>query len=260
MRALLPILVFSFCAHGSVLRVCSDPNNLPFSNRAGQGYENKVAELIARELHANVEYTWWLQRRNFVKNTLNSGRCDVLIGMPAGIPSALTTRPYYRSTYVFVYRKDRGYKITSLNDPILRKLRIGVQVVDDNYSPPALALVHRGVRDLKGYSLLGSQSEPNPPARIVNAVAKGEIDVAIVWGPLGGYFARHESTPLVVTPVSPAHEGAVPFTFGISAAVRKDNPELRARIDAILSKDREEIRRILASYGVPFAPSHQERP
>src|SRR5205823_11316691 len=128
-----------------VLRVCADPNNLPFSNERGEGFENKIAELLAHELNERVEYTWWAQRRGFFRNTLKSGVCDVVIGVPAGFEMALTTKPYYRSTYVFLYRKDRGLKINSLDDPILKTLRIGVQIIGDDITnaPPAHALTRR---------------------------------------------------------------------------------------------------------------------
>src|SRR4029453_3969538 len=109
------------------LRVCSDPNNLPFSNDKLEGFENKIAAVIARELNLKVEYTWWAQRRGFVRNTLKSGLCDFIVGIPSSSELALTTSPYYRSTYTFVYRKDRGLNIRSFDDPALRSLRIGVQ-------------------------------------------------------------------------------------------------------------------------------------
>ncbi|HEX5574932.1 MAG TPA: hypothetical protein VFX42_03570, partial [Gemmatimonadales bacterium] len=124
------------------LRVCSDPNNLPFSNQRGEGFENRLAELIAGELNATVRYTWWAERRGFIRSTLNAGRCDVVMGMPPGTGSVLTTRPYYRSTYVFVSRRDRHLAVKSLDDAALRRLKIGVQVVGDDYAntPPVHAL------------------------------------------------------------------------------------------------------------------------
>src|SRR5690349_23062640 len=155
-----------------VLRVCADPNNLPFSNQRGEGFENKIAELLAHDMGDRVEYTWWAQRRGFFRNTLKSGACDVVIGVPAGFEMALTTRPYYRSTYVFLYRKDRGLKINSLDDPSLKNLRIGVQIIGDDFTntPPAHALSRRNiVANVRGYTLYGDYSQPDPPARIVDA-------------------------------------------------------------------------------------------
>src|SRR5690242_9292188 len=128
------------CAHKSeakqkrLLRVCADPNNLPFSNQQQEGFENKIADLIAREMNATVDYTWWAQRRGFIRNTLEAGQCDVVMGLPLGFEMAATTSPYYRSTYVFVYKKDRGLNLQSFDDPALRHLRIGVQLIGDDFA------------------------------------------------------------------------------------------------------------------------------
>ena len=151
------------------LRVCSDPNNLPFSNRKGEGLENHLAQLIGSELHANVSYTWWPQRRGFIRSTLAADSCDVVMGIPTGSERVLTTRPYYRSSYVFVSRKDRHLGITSFDDPALKKLKIGVQLVGDDYNntPPVHALSRRGiVGNLEGFSVYGDYSQANPPARM----------------------------------------------------------------------------------------------
>lgn len=168
------------------LRVCADPNNLPFSNDKGEGFENRIVELLAEELGAELSYVWWAQRRGFVRNTLNAGNCDLIPGIATGMEMAATTRPYYRSTYVFVTRQDRGLDIASFDDPRLKTLTVGVQLVGDDFSntPPAHALARRGVvENVRGYMLYGDYAEPSPPQRIVQAVARGEVDVAVVWGP-----------------------------------------------------------------------------
>ena len=238
-----------------VLRVCADPNNLPFSNERGEGFENKIAELLAHDLNERVEYTWWAQRRGFFRNTLRAGLCDVVIGVPAGFELALTTMPYYRSTYVFLSRKDRHLKIASFDDPQLRKLRIGVQIIGDDHSnaPPAHALSRRHIIDnVKGFTVYGDYSQDDPPARIVDAVAKGDIDLAIVWGPLAGYFAKQSRVPLEVVPVSPQiDQPFLPFVFDISMGVRRGDQELKDRVDQILEKRRADIDRILSDYRVP---------
>jgi mxaJ protein len=167
---------------------------------------------------------------------------------------ALTTAPYYRSSYVFVYRKDRNLALHSLDDPVLHKLKIGVQMIgnDETNTPPAHALAHRGIVDnVVGYTLYGDYRDPNPPARIVDAVVKGEIDVAVVWGPLAGYFAKQASVPLEVVPVSPAADPSLPFTFSIAMGVRKGDKPLHDEIDAILQRKHKEIDAILDDYGVP---------
>ena len=248
----------------SVLRVCSDPNNLPFSNEARQGFENRIAEVIARELGAELRYTWWAQRRGFVRNTLGAGECDLIAGVPAGFDPVATTVPYYRSTYVFVTRPDLRPAIRSIDDPRLRRLRIGVHVIGDDYAapPPVLSLARRGiVRNVKGYSLTGDYRQPNPPARLVEAVASGDVDVAIVWGPLGGYFASRERVPLRVTPLREAGDGpAMPFVFDIAMGVRRADTALVRRVGEVLTRRGPEIRRILERYGVPLVPVGREAP
>ncbi|HSK09107.1 MAG TPA: substrate-binding domain-containing protein [Vicinamibacterales bacterium] len=246
---------------GRELRVCSDPNNLPFSNDRLEGFENRIAELVAAEMGATVKYTWWAQRRGFVRNTLRAGSCDVVIGIPSSYEVALPTQPYYRSTYVFVYPAGRGLEIASLDDPILRKLRIGVHIIGDDYSnpPPGHALARRGIIDnVAGYSIFGDYAQPNPPARLVDAVAAGEVDVAIVWGPFAGYFAKQQAVPLEIVPVSPAIDNPfLPFVFDISMGVRREDEALKAELEEILDRKREEIADILSEYGVPDARSRQ---
>jgi mxaJ protein len=238
-----------------VLRVCADPNNLPFSNEKREGFENKVAELIAPELGARVEYTWWAQRRGYVRNTLNAGVCDVIPGVPAGMDRLLMTQPYYRSGYMFVHGVAKHLHIASLDDPLLRQLTIGVQLIGDDYenSPPAHALARRGVvNNVRGYRVAGNYAEPNPPARLIEAVEKGDIDVAIAWGPLAGYFAKRSATPIAVEPVSPQVDMPfLPLTFDISMGVRRGEDGLKNELDAALSRRRRDIDRILDQYGVP---------
>jgi mxaJ protein len=246
-----------------VLRVCADPNNLPFSNERREGFENRLAELVARELGARLEYVWWAQRRGFIRNTLAAGECDVVFGVPSRFERVLATAPYLRSSYVFVSRDTISPPIASLDDPRLRTLRIGVHLIGDDYTntPPAHALARRGiVRNVAGYTIYGDYREPNPPARIIEAVGRGEIDVAIVWGPFAGYFAPRERTKLRVTPVAPASDGpAIPFQFDISLGVRRGNDSLRSELDAVLVRRKEEIRAVLARYGVPTVESTPRR-
>jgi quinoprotein dehydrogenase-associated probable ABC transporter substrate-binding protein len=238
-----------------VLRVCADPNNLPFSNQRGEGFENKIAELLAHDLGERVEYTWWAQRRGFFRNTLKAGMCDVVMGVPAGFEMALTTKPYYRSSYVFLSRKDRHLNLNSLDDPLLRKIRIGVQIIGDDMSnaPPAHALTRRNIIDnVKGFTLYGDYSQPNPPARIVDAVERGDVDLAIVWGPLAGYFAKQSHVPMQVVPVTPQiDQPSLPFVFDISMGVRRGDQELKSQLEQVLEQRRADIDRILEDYKVP---------
>src|SRR4029079_17948612 len=182
------------------------PNNLPFSNDKLQGFENRLAEIVARDLRATIAYTWWAQRRGYVRNTMQAGLCDVLMGVPAAFERTLVTRPYYRSSYVFVSRPGgRLGHVHTFDDPALRRARIGVQLVGDDgqNTPPAHALADRGVvANLVGYTLYGNYVDPNPPARIVESVGRGDVDVAVVWGPLAGYFAPRQTPPLTLQPVT----------------------------------------------------------
>jgi mxaJ protein len=248
----------------NALKVCSDPNNLPFSNERQEGFENKIADLIARDLNEKVRYTWWAQRRGFVRNTLNAGECDLLIGVPSSFERASTTAPYYRSTYVFVTRRDRHLQIASFDDPILKRLTIGVQMIGDDFTntPPAHALSQRHiVSNVRGYSVYGDYRQPNPPARIIDAVARGDVDVAIAWGPLAGYFAQHQSVPLEITPVSPQIDlPFLPFVYDISMGVRRGDNTLRDRLNAIIAQRRVEIDEILKQYGVPRVDIANQEP
>ena len=264
-RLALALLVLVALAGASVaagqfrgaLRVCADPNNLPFSNRRREGFENRIAAVLADELHARLEYTWAPQWRGFIRKTIDAGRCDVIMGLPAASDRVLTTRPYYVSTYVFLSRRDRGLRIRSLDDPALRQLRIGIHFVGDDYAnpPPAHALGRRGiVNNVVGYSLYGDYSKPNPPAELVHAAARGEVDVAIVWGPFAGYFGARERVPMTLTPVTPAVDPpGLRFAFPIAVGVRRDDPALRARLEAALQRRHTEVERILRAYRVPLA-------
>lgn len=242
-----------------VLRVCADPNNLPFSNRHEQGFENKIAALLAHSLGEPLVYAWWPERRGFVGHTVDAGICDVVIGVPAGYPQLLTTRPYYRSTYVFVSRADRALHLRSLDDARLHQLRIGLHFTGGRSNPPpADALARRGViTNIVAYSIYGDYRTPNPPARLIDAVAAGDVDVAIVWGPLAGYFSTREPVSLDVVPVSPAVDlfaGAAPtpFTFEIALGVRHGDIRRRDRIQRALDREAPAIQRILGDYHVPL--------
>ena len=238
------------------LRVCADPDNLPFTNARGEGFENRLADLLARDLGTHVEYTWWAQRRGFLRQTLKAGRCDVVIGLPTAVTAAWATRPYYRSSYVFVDRRDRGRAIRSLDDPRLRGLRIAVPLVSDDgaNAPPAHALTRRGLAaNLVRFSVLGDGAPPSPGARLVTAVADGAVDIGVAWGPIAGYFAAHQSVPLTLTPVEPRVDArGIPLVFDIGMATRRDDAPRHTAIEAFLVRRRAEIGRVLAAFHVPL--------
>lgn len=240
-------------------RVCSDPNNLPFSNQQREGFENKIAELFAHDLHQSVKYDWLAQQRGFSRKTLKTGACDVIMGVPAHYDPVLTTKPYYRTTYAFVYRTEDGPRVTSLDDTALKHVRIGIHVIGDDYEnpPPAQALALRGIiSNVKGYRLVDDYSTPNPPSHIIDAVARGDIDVAIVYGPFAGYFAPKEPVKLSVVPLSQTVDSlsGFPFTYEIAMGVRKDDPQRAAMLDSLIDHERPAIDSILKHYGIPMLP------
>lgn len=249
------VLMLASPSAAAELRVCADPNNLPFSNAAEQGFENKIIRIVAAELHADVRYVWHAQRRGNVRETLNAGECDVIPGVASSLEMLATTRPYYRSTYVAVVRDGPLAGIGSFDDPRLRKLRIAVQLIGDDgwNAPPAHALVSRGIVDnVRGIAIYGDYDSPAPQSPIVDEVAKGAVDVAFVWGPTAGYFARREPVRLSLSPVPISDGPSLPMVYDISMGVRRDDVALRRALDAALSKRTAEIRAVLKDYGVPL--------
>lgn len=237
------------------LRICADPNNLPYSNRQQQGFENEMAKMMGADMGKEITYMWFPQRGAFFRKTLDAVQCDVVMGVPVGLEGVSTTRPYYRSGYVFVSRKDRHLQVHSLDDPRLRKLKIGVHVLGDGDSdvPPVHALTSRGiVRNLVGYSIFGNLEEADPPSDVIKAVERGEVDVAVAWGPMAGYFARQSAVTLEITSIDPdPSDPGLPLAFDIAMGVRPRDEGLRQQLDAELERRRPEIERLLASYGVP---------
>lgn len=237
------------------LRVCADPNNLPYSNEQQQGFENALAKMVGADMGKEITYLWFPQRGAFFRKTLEAVQCDVVMGVPVGLEGVSTTRPYYRSGYVFVTRREQGLRLHSLDDPRLKTLRIGVHVLGDGDSdlPPVHALVSRGiVRNLVGYSIFGNLEEANPPSDLIKAVERGDVDVAVAWGPMAGYFARQSRVPLEITPIDAGGgDPRLPLSFDIAIGVRPRDEGLRQQLDAEVARRRPEIERLLASYGVP---------
>jgi len=245
-----------------VLRVCADPNNLPFSNEKEEGFENAIARIVAQALNKRVEYYWQPQRRGFVRTTLNAGWCDLIPGVPADFDRVLTTRRYYRSTYVFVSRRNSGVRIRSLDDPALRHLRIGVQMTGEDYNnPPAVeSLAARHIIDnVRGFMVYGDYSQPSPARDVIDAVANRSIDVAIAWGPVAGHFARTAAVPMEIAPVVPERDGAgLTFAFDIAMGVRRNEVGLRDSLDRVLTSREAEVTSVLRQFGVPLLPIRGE--
>jgi mxaJ protein len=252
--SLFCLAAFGFAAvEARELRVCADPNNLPFSNQAGEGLENRLAQLLASELTAELKYTWWSERKSFLENSLEAGLCDVVLGVPSTMDSVLVSKPYYRSTYTFVERRDRGLNVSSLTDSRLEQLRIGIHVVGEDYAPPAHLLARRGLAgQLVGYSLYGKYGDSNPPSVLIDAVVRGEVDLAIIWGPFAGYFSKSYPSLLKITPVTPAAFMEIPFTYGISVAVRQSDSLLLAQIEHVMDEKCDQIAALLAQFAIPL--------
>jgi mxaJ protein len=245
---LLAALVTCASATAREIVVCADPDNLPYSNADGRGFENRIAEIVAARLGAVLSYYWLPDRRGFLRKTLDANLCDVVIGLPVESERALTTPAYYRSTYVFVYRKERLARLSSLDDPRLATLRIGVPLVgnDAAATPPAQALAARGlVANVVGFPMFA----PKPiGARVVEAVRDGTIDVGVLWGPQAGYFARGAEPALVVTPIA-TKRGAT-STFDIAMGVRRGDAALQRDLARAIAEARPAIDAVLDSYAV----------
>lgn len=258
-RLLIAIVAFATAAQPAQareLKVCADPNNLPFSNAKEEGFENKVVRIVAEELGADVTYVWRAQRRGLIREALNAGQCDLIPGVASSLEMLATTRPYYRSTYVAVARKGPLSDLDNFDDARLPGLRIGVQMIGDDgaNSPPAHSLSRRGMIDnIRGYSVFGDYADAAPQAAIVEAVARGDVDIAFVWGPTASFFAKRQDVPLTLVPIEPQSDGpTLPMLFDVSMGVRRDDRDLKAEIEAALRKRATDIRAVLADYGVPL--------
>jgi mxaJ protein len=256
--ALASTLALAQEAPGWELRVCSDPNNMPYSNEQEEGFENRIAEILADELGAELSYVWYPQRNLQIREVFREGECDLIMGVSDGSPLVRTTLPYYQSTYVFVYRDDADFEIESLDDPDLQNLRIGVQVPGGESAsiPPTQALANRGLSpNFTGFSIFGNYTEPEPLRPIIDAVVDGEVDVSVVWGPVAGYFAKESEVPLTLVPVTPQIEPPfLPMVFAISAAVRQGDEDFADLLDRALTIRWDDVQAVLEEYNVPVLP------
>jgi quinoprotein dehydrogenase-associated probable ABC transporter substrate-binding protein len=243
------------------LRVCQDPNNLPFSDTQGQGFENKLAELFARELGLPLAYYSFPQRMAFIRNTLRyklpneDYRCDIVMGVPAGFDQVSATKPYYRSTYVLVFPKKAGLDsvkssvdLLALPERQLKALRIGIY----DRSPASLWLArHQLVDQAVPYPMLNADPAQYPGEIIERDLAQGKLDAVIVWGPIGGYFAKRVRSPeLQVVPM--VAEPGLKFDYAMAMGVRYGEPQWKQQIESLIDSRRAEIQAILRDYGVPL--------
>jgi quinoprotein dehydrogenase-associated probable ABC transporter substrate-binding protein len=230
-----------------VLRVCADPHNLPLSDEQGAGFENKIAELLARKLNEPTGYTYFPQVIGFARNTLNALRCDVVIGVAVGDAQMQTTNPYYRTTYALVFRPGTGLDgIDSLGDPRLKDKHIGIIAG----TPPATILAMNGLMALaKPYPLTVDTRVDAPARDMARDVATGGIDAGVLWGPMAGYYAQRETPHLTVVPLLKEAER---MDFRIAMGVRRSDQDWKRKLNGIILEDQPEIDRILTDYGVPL--------
>ena len=238
------------------LRVCADPANLPFSNEAGQGFENKIAELLARDLQVPLAYTWFPQAVGFVRNTLAAKRCDVVVGYVAGGDPVQNTNPYYKSAWVLVHRQGNGLDgIESLNDPRLQGKRLGIVAG----TPPATILAANGLIGLaKPYALIIDRRFESPAEQMISDISSGDIDGGILWGPIGGYYAKRAGVPMTVVPLVHETQGP-PMSYRISFGIRHGETSWKHRLNDFIAAHQADINRILLDYGVPIL-DEQDRP
>lgn len=232
----------------SELRVCADPNNLPFSNQKEEGFENKIAQLIGDELKLPVRYVWFPQVTGFVRNTLRAHQCDLILGTVAGDEIVQTTNPYYYTTYVMVYRTDRQLSLTGIEDPRMKTLAIGVVAG----TPPADLLARHQLMDhARPYALVVDTRYESPTHQMIRDIVDGKDDVGLLWGPIAGYYIHHDHLPLTFVALK-NEPGAARMDYHIAMGVRANEPEWRTRINTVIRQRHDAIVALLRDYGVPL--------
>lgn len=229
------------------LRVCADPSLPPFSTEALDGFENKLADMIGAELGIPVVYTWFPQTIGFVRNTLMARRCDIVMGTASGEELMQNTNAYYRSVYAMVYPSDSDIRATTLADPALYGKRIGIVA----RTPPANLLSFYGLSNIQPYQLNVDSRAHQPARQAIEDVAAGETDLAVIWGPIAGYYAGLQDRPMTVVPLI-NEPGPARMEFRITMGIRGDEPDWRHWLNGFIRENQDEINRLLASYRVPL--------
>jgi len=238
-----------------VFRACADPRNLPFSNEAGEGFENKIAALFARKLGKPVAYTFYPGATGFIRNTLNAHRCDVVLGIAQGDDIVQPTNPYYRTSYVAAYRADGSLKgLDSLSDSRLKTVRIGVVAG----TPPATYLAANGLLgQIKSYALVVDTRFDSPAREMMDDLDRRDIDVALLWGPIAGYYALKAKAPMTVAPLLKEQNGPR-MVYRIVMGVRHSDQNWKRAVNRLISANQAEINTILRSYGVPLLDENDQ--
>ena len=251
----LPVLFCLPVLAAAPLRVCADPDNLPFSNRAGAGFDDRIIGLVAHDLHREIVFVWARPRRGFLREQFNKNACDVLLGVPVGARGIAVTDPYYTSSYVFVSPSRKHLQIASFTDDHLNGQRIGLQILEEDLSPPSLPLIHSG----HAGQIVGFESFGKREGEVVRAVADGRVGVAVIWGPIAGYFARSSPVPLTLTPVSRSYRFAgVPFTYSMGFGVQKQDQALLQELNVSIRRLQPKINQVLTAFAVPTIDTKKE--
>jgi mxaJ protein len=255
LAALLPALLCLPMMASSPLRVCADPDNLPFSNRSGAGFDDRIVSLVAHDIHREIVFVWARPRRGFLREQFNKNACDVLLGVPVGVRTVAVTEPYYTSSYAFVSPARKHFQIASFTDEHLNGQRIGLQILEEDLSPPSLPLIRSGhAGQIVGFESFGKQE-----GDVVKAVADGRVGVAVVWGPVAGYFAHSSPVPLMVTPISRTYSFAgVPFTYSMGFGVHKQDRVLLQELNDSIRRLQPRIHQMLTAFAVPTVDTAKE--
>jgi mxaJ protein len=235
---------------GGLLRVCADPNNMPFSNEKGEGFENKLAELIASKLDSELEYTWFPEATGYVPNTVGSNACDLVMGYAQGTGLIEDTNPYYYTSYILIYREDDTdlVGVDRLSSPRLKDKRIGIFAG----TPPASILAMYGlVANAKPFESKSGEGASKAAADMIAEIASGDIDAGLLWGPVGGYSAERSPVPLTLVPL--VKESAGPSTiYPITMGVRPKDPQWKHKINKVIAENQRDINTILQGSNVPL--------
>jgi quinoprotein dehydrogenase-associated probable ABC transporter substrate-binding protein len=239
----------------NVLRVCADPNNLPFSNDKGEGFENKIVELLAEKLHKTLAYAWYPQATGFVRNTLGAHRCDLIPGFPQGDELVQGTNPYYRTAYALVIKPNSGLDdLDTLSDPRLRDKRVGIVAG----TPPSTYLAANGLmRKAKPYPLVVDTRVDSSASAMLRDLTSGEIDVGVLWGPMAGYYAKEAGPPMRVKLLL-KESGGPPLVFRIGMGVRPSDQNWKRLLNRLIAENRAELNRLLIGFGVPLLDENDQ--